>query len=272
MIDCTGPAGIPLKLDRGANKLSFGKDLIIELKKARKIGEMKDLLLDKPELSDDTEIYFMYDDIYLNRDKDFLKDHPLRYDLTLIPAAKLGREYVKSAGHYHSISRDKLFSYPEIYEVLYGVVHFILQEKGKNKREIEDLVSIQGERGERILVPPNYGHVAINPSSKPLLLANLVAKECKNYYGDIEEYKGAAVFEIEEDGETRIVRNQNYSHIPSLRKVDPDPSTPLIFSNIESLYQLLLNQPDLLTSFWKPSKAIDDFENYIGNPITQASV
>lgn len=126
MIDLTESSGLPIFLDDKANKLHFGEGIIVKSTKERLAKEMEPVLLDKLAIPGDTSLYLMYDGVYGENDEDFINSKGLRYDLTLICPGKLGREFVKTTGHYHSISEDGIFTYPELYEVLYGEVHFIL--------------------------------------------------------------------------------------------------------------------------------------------------
>ena len=49
--------------------------------------------------------------------------------------------------------------YPELYEVVEGVAHFLLQ-----KKTLEHIVLVKAAKGDIVLIPLGYGHVTINPS------------------------------------------------------------------------------------------------------------
>lgn len=267
MIDLTDSSGLPIMLNPENNQLYFGEGVIVQTNKRRLAGEMKGVLLDELNIPDDTILYLMYDGVYRKTDKDFIISKGLRYDLTLICPGKLGREFVKTAGHYHSISEDGLFGYPELYEVLYGEVHFVLQKVGEGEGEISDAVIIRAGKGERIIVPPNYGHVAVNPLSEPLVLANWIAEGCRPDYEAIARYKGAALFEIEEEGKIKFIQNKNYTSVPPLREVEIDSTSPLQFNDIPCLYDIITKKPNTLDCLRYPRVAIKKFEDYIGRKI-----
>lgn len=267
MVDLTSSSGLPIELDLKNNELHFGDGIIVWTTKKRLAREMKKVLLDNPSIPDDTCLYFMYDGVCRESDKELISGKGLRYDLTLICPGKLGREFVKTAGHYHSISEDGVLSYPELYEVLYGEVHFILQKLGTTEGGIADLLLIRAGRGERVMVPPNYGHVAINPLSEPLVLANWIADDCKPDYEAIAGFGGAALFEIEEEGEVNFIQNKNYISVPSLREVKIPSTSPLQFNDIPLLYEILVKRPDALDCLWSPRIAIEEFEDYIKRKI-----
>ncbi|MHA1169872.1 MAG: glucose-6-phosphate isomerase family protein [Candidatus Hodarchaeales archaeon] len=270
MIDLTNNAGLSIILKNEKElDLQIGRNIKIDKYKVRKLGDMKDVLLDKIEIPEETIVYKMYDGVYKEENKELFKRKKLRYDLTLIFPGKVGREFIKTTGHYHSISDDRLFTYPELYEVLYGKVHFILQKKGKKENEIEDLVVIIAEIGQRIVVPPNYGHVAINPSSEPLVLANWIAEDCKPDYPAISRYGGASLFEIEEKGEIQLMVNEKYEFGLKYRTIKVTPVLSSLFglNNNFSLYELLLEDPDSLNWLRYPSTEINRFGEYIGKEI-----
>ena len=78
------------------------------------IRHAKDLLpvLAYPnELKNDFSAYYMFRDSYYSReDWEKIKKYNLRYDITFIPANKVGKEFIKTYGHYHPEAENG-FSY-----------------------------------------------------------------------------------------------------------------------------------------------------------------
>ena len=67
---------------------------------------MREVIFDQNWLAgaEDTELYYMYRDLFLSRaDREQLLKQDVRYDITIIPPNWLGREYVKTVGHYHPL-------------------------------------------------------------------------------------------------------------------------------------------------------------------------
>jgi oxalate decarboxylase/phosphoglucose isomerase-like protein (cupin superfamily) len=70
-------------------------------------------------------------------DKETISRHQLRYDITIIPPLKMGLEFVKKYEHYHPRVNPKLrYTYPEMYEVLEGDAHYLLQ-RGQKKASMK---------------------------------------------------------------------------------------------------------------------------------------
>jgi len=161
----------------------------------------------------------MYRDLYLSKvDKDRLMDQDLRYDITVIPPRMMGMEYIKTAGHYHPQAPGASISYPELYEVLEGEALYLLQNK-----DLSDAMVIYASAGDKVLVPPDYGHVTVNRSNKTLKMSNFVARSFSSIYEPFKEMGGAAYFYTTEG----FVENKKYPMIPELRRVDAPDSRKL---------------------------------------------
>lgn len=165
----------------------------------RKLSDMKMVLYDQKwaENAPDTELYYMYRGLEEQGD--------LRYDITVIPARKLGRELVKTKGHNH------IGNYGELYMVLEGEAIYLMQKGDENK--ITDVCAVKVKKDESVVIPSGYGHVTINPSEKDLKMANWVSKNCKNDFSLFERKRGACYYYTENGW----IKNENYKEVPELR-------------------------------------------------------
>ncbi len=156
--------------------------------------------------------YYMYRDIARTpEDRSWLTDAALRFDITVIPPRDLCGEYVKTKGHYHP-ENPAGTGYPEIYEVLAGEAHYLIQT-----RDLSDVAVIAAGTGDIVVIPPGYGHVTINPSRTAVLqMANRVSRSFQSEYGPFEELHGAAYYEMA-GGE--FTRNRHYPDVPAPRFV-----------------------------------------------------
>lgn len=199
-------------------KIKFA-DKMVKPAGIRTLEEMKEVVYDREWLKSadkSLELYYMYRDLAVdsqNREK--LEGAKVRYDITVIPPKRLGCEYVKTLGHYHPHLPQKKVTYPEIYEVLQGKAHYLLQ-KLKDER-IEEVAVIEAKEGEVVVIPPHYGHITINSSQENLKMANLVARNFSSIYAPIKEKKGGAYFELEQGW----IKNENYSELPEIRLMKP---------------------------------------------------
>jgi len=159
----------------------------------RKLFDMKEVLYDVDWLQsqENIDLYYMYREFVRKEDRELFQRHKIRYDITIIPPRMLGREFVKTAGHFHP-PVQKGVSYPEAYEVMHGKAFYLLQKETKKKKDPIEIIIIQASAGDQVLIPPGYGHVTINPSENELLVMNnLVSSEFSSRYEPIKKQKGA---------------------------------------------------------------------------------
>ncbi len=178
----------------------------------RYLNDMKEVLYDKnwAKNAPNFELYYMYRNIIQNSTSHFLlksggQNSEIRYDETLIPPRLLGKEFVKTKGHYH------IGNFGEIYQVLKGEAIFLFQ-KGKGAK-IEDTYYVKAKKGDFILIPSDYGHITINPSKKILKISNWISKKCESDYKTVERKRGLCYYYTK----SGWVKNKNYKVIPKLK-------------------------------------------------------
>jgi len=218
--------------------------------------DMEEVIIDKDWLdgNEDTGLYYMFRDLWKEGDKKTIREEKLRYDITIIPPRKMGKEFVKTKGHYHPDVVSGV-SYPEIYEVLSGEAHYILQKKSSDG--IEDVALMKAEEGDKALIPPNYGHITINPGDTDLKMANWVDRTFDSIYEDILELEGGAYYELT-SGEW--VKNENYENVPEMREVESTVIPDLGIVKEKNMYDLIKENPENLDFLKRPQ----EFESLFG--------
>ncbi|WP_424357857.1 glucose-6-phosphate isomerase family protein [Methanocella sp. MCL-LM] len=203
----------------------------------RRLSDMREVIYDIDWLKSapDEILYYMYRDLAMSRqDRSLMLDHGLRFDITVIPPGRLGPEYIKTAGHYHPEIGNTGMTYPEVYEVLHGTAHYLLQRCDGGK--IVDVVLIEAHDGDKVIIPPNYGHVTINPSNKELKMANWVSRNFSSIYEPYKKCGGAAYFEL---AGGKLVRNGRCDHLPDLRYLKPTNIAKAGFAKGKEMYGLI---------------------------------
>lgn len=195
----------------------------------RTLGQMRPVLYDE-NADGPSELYYMYRGAHLPEDGALLKKHNVRYDITVMPAATLGGEFVKTTGHFHP--KKGAHTYPEIYEVLQGEAHYLFQ----NEREA---VVFEAKAGDKVIVPPDFGHVTINASKKTLVMSNLVSPEFSSVYGPFTEKRGAAFYELEKGW----AGNPRYTGV-SLSHAQPGKANCPFFTRKKTMYELFCCSPE----------------------------
>lgn len=157
----------------------------------------------------DADMYMMYRGI---EEKD-----GIRYDITVVPARMMGKEFAKTKGHYHK------GNYGEVYTVLEGEAIYVMQKLVPgSENEIEDVYAVKAQKGDVVVIPSNYGHITINPSSAELKMANWVATACQSDYSLYEKFQGGCYYYTSQGW----IKNERYASVPALRFEEPDKEVP----------------------------------------------
>lgn len=172
----------------------------------------------------------------------------IRYDITVLSPGKVGSEYVKTVGHIHPVAPGGMWTYPEVYQVLYGKAHFLLQRGGELSGEVEDFAVADFEAGDILIVWPNYGHVTVNPGDSYLVMANFVARNFKSIYDPIRQRKGLTYYNVEHKDQSIFIPNDNYSRHPRPRLIKP-----------RDWHEFGLERGTSMYSLWKSGRARMDF-------------
>lgn len=165
-------------------------------------------------------VYWMYRNLGLRGKEDLLRVHSLRYDLSVFRQHLFGQELMKTSGHYHPPIWKGGPSYPEVYEVAYGTAIFLMQEvtdisAGPDTVEVTNCIALECRQGEKAIMPPNFGHVTINPDPDNVLVTtNWVCSDFASVYGGAELCQGFAWYRTEDRG---WVTNPRYKNVPILR-------------------------------------------------------
>ena len=205
--------------------ISFGREAESVVPATRTLREAAHAYLEAP-ADGQAELYYMYRDVACAEDRAAVKQHGVRYDVTVILPGCVGPEYMKTVGHYHPVTPGSDMTYPEVYEVLSGEATYLLQRPGLVSRQppaasrqeaicaIDDVYAVVARPGDKVVIPPGYGHITINAGSEPLVMANWVAAEFESLYGAMRELKGGAYYLLS-SGEW--VKNPLYGVVPKLR-------------------------------------------------------
>lgn len=205
--------GLDIKLDTRKPNLIFGEGLNFSHLAVRTLDEMQEVLLDKT-IKTPKELYYMYRDVYIS-DKSLLERNKLRYDVTLIKPDCLGKELMKTQGHYHPDN------FGELYEVLYGRCFCLLQRPNlKDHQIIKEVILVKAKAGEKILIPPGFGHILINPGPDYLVTSNWVSSNFTSEYDLYKKAQGAAYFVIHsQDGGLEFISNPYFKQLAKIRFV-----------------------------------------------------
>jgi len=174
----------------------------------RCLNDMREVIYDKEWLktAPNSELYYMY--------RGLKEENGLKYNITVMPAKMLGKEFVKTKGHIH------IGNYGETYTVLEGEAIYFMQKT--KDRIVEDVCAVKARKGESVIIPPLYGHITINPSKENLKTGDWSSQNCKSSYSLFEKLNGACYYYTQKGW----VKNENYENIPQIRFEKPLKSLP----------------------------------------------
>jgi glucose-6-phosphate isomerase len=224
--------------------LSFVEGISYPQPDVRRLQDIGHVLYQAAPMDNSTPLYYMYRNVFRFQDEDSFLTHNIRYDITVLVPGTIGREYIKTVGHFHPLRPQKCDTYPEYYEVLSGEAIYILQ-KNSRSGEVEEIMAVEAQKGDKVFIPPNYGHITINSGDTPLVMCNLIERNFSSLYDPFKEKRGAAYYYIQ--GESRkgeFVRNGNYNNSVGLKLVAaPNLSQPVEEVKSKSLYEAFVTSP-----------------------------
>lgn len=237
MIDLKKDTGLEIAYDTETKTLIFeGKKIIPTI---RKLKDTQDIILDRKWLgkaSPEKELYYMFRGISRKEDAEIIEKNNLRYDITVIPPGTLGREYIKTAGHIHPLVTNTSVTYTELYEVVSGEGLYLLQKTDGNK--VLDSYFVRAKSGDKIIVPPGYGHITINAGKGILVMANWVARNFTSLYDPVKNLKGGAYYVTTE----KILKNESYINKSGILKFKkPEKIELLHMKKLDHIYSMISN-------------------------------
>jgi glucose-6-phosphate isomerase, archaeal len=253
--------GLPIDFDPDTCEVAFA-DLKDPLYGVRRFADMRPVLAD-PDCSGPDVMYWMYRATGKRTCGHLLRDHALRYDLSVFKHGMMGREYFKTSGHYHPPVPHGAISYPEVYEVASGVALYLLQKVDDYKAcphevTVEDFIVLRAEAGEKAMMPPDYGHVTVNSSGAPMVMTNWVCSEFKSYYDSVALCHGFAYYLISENGTAKWVPNPAYQKpLPPIRFARPKDVPELGIAKSEPMYLSAEREPERFRFISRPEAYLD---------------
>jgi glucose-6-phosphate isomerase, archaeal len=253
-IDLTVSSGLPAAVERYTGALLLGEGLNVPFVRLRMLHDL-DAVWANPVPDDDRMIYHYTSGLWFNKDEPYWKKANIIYGIVVFKPGVFSGEYNKSSGQYHPVMPPNTKAAPEIYTVLHGIGHFLLQKAVPPYTSIEDAVLVEVHEGESFVVPPDYGHLQINCGKEPLIFSYVVMDGMQGVYEPFKQKKGAVYYEMEstEAGST-FVANANYSQQIPLRIIKAHEICQLPLFNKPVTYHIILNNLKELEFLTDPEK------------------
>ncbi|MBT9156626.1 MAG: Glucose-6-phosphate isomerase [Firmicutes bacterium] len=262
-VDLRAVSGLPLSL--GECGLVFGEGLSEVEPACRRLSDARYAFA-----ADDAggieELYFMYRDVGMCEHRSVMRDLGLRYDVTVIMPGVVGGEFNKTVGHYHPVKAGTGMTYPEVYEVLHGEATYLMQRQaafrkrpatsdgGRATSDIDDAYVVVARPGDKVVIPPGYGHVTINAGGEVLVMANWVASEFESVYGEYRALRGGAYYLFKRGDGREWAVNPNYAQVAPLRFVQATDYPEFGLVKGVPMYMLIATAPEKLRWLTHPKE------------------
>jgi glucose-6-phosphate isomerase len=219
-IDLASVAGFPLELDTEALDIAAGGGIRFD-RIVRRKSQMQAVLMEPDAIGDEVELYYNFTLANAGSYAEVFRRYNLTFACVLLPPMKIGREYVKTHGHYHPKMPGSSLSYPEVYTHYYGRLYLLLHRRiGDDPARLDDCALYEMQPGRSIMVPPGYLHVLINPADEPALMAGLYCKDSYPQYEPVVQMRGAAFYLVNGNGSEQLTQNRRYQVCPPLGRLD----------------------------------------------------
>ncbi|MEP7289187.1 MAG: glucose-6-phosphate isomerase family protein [Chloroflexota bacterium] len=251
MVNLSDLAGIDLAWAEDGT-LALGDDLLVDETRPRERGRLRPVALDPDSCEPAKQIQFwMYNGVRRRKDHALLANTGLRYELTLMYPHSLGHERAKTIGHLHNTPTNSHLNYTEICEVLYGTAYFLFQTLNVATRSAPFVAMVEAHPGDKVVIPPNMYHVAINAGDEPLLFSDIVPLAVQGIYEPLAQMHGAAYLSTVDQG---WIKNPTYSSVADLQRWSPEPFPDLGLTTDRSLYQTFVETAEATRWMLAPSQ------------------
>ena len=149
---------------------------------------------------------------------ELLKQKNIRPDVTVLPQGEINGEYIRTEGHEHPSGK------PEIYEVIYGKIGYLLfKPVEKDSENIKEVMFVSAVEGNHVLFPPGYQHISVNIGDSPCVMTDWVNATEKSNFDYIKRHNGAPYWVVKEGNrKSKLERNTRYKgKVPEIRLVKP---------------------------------------------------
>ncbi len=244
--------GLPVALNADTCEYILGEDLNDTSYRTRKVDDLKGVWANP--VDGNACIAYRYTaGLWLPGDEEIWKKANIIYGIVSFMPGTFGGEFVKSSGQYHPVVPPNTAATPEVYTVLYGTGHFMLQKAVPPYEKIEDAVLVKVRAGETFVVPPDYGHLQINPAGESLIFSYVVMDGMSGVYEPFREKQGAIYYEMDSESESeRYVFNTHYPEKVPLRIINAGDIRQLPFLNEDVNYQRVKENLDKLEFITQP--------------------
>ncbi len=199
--------GLDMTITRQPLGFCYGEDVTGPMPEIRTLDQIRPSLRN-PDCEGPEQVYAIAMDVARLADRQELEKRMLLFGVVTYAAGTLGDEPVRSQGHVHRISQHSGWSPPELYEIWQGKAIIYMQEY------VDDdpgrCFAVLAGPGEKVLVPPGWGHATISASpNEPLTFGAWCDREYGFEYEAVRARKGLAWYPLVQGGSYCLAAQQS---------------------------------------------------------------
>ena len=156
---------------------------------SRELSALRPVMME-PEASGPDPVYRVFSDLEI----------PGWRSKTVLEPGRLGKEFPKTFGHYHTVNTV------ETYAIVSGEGVVTLQ-----KKDAGEVLLVFVRAGDRVPVPAGFGHSLSNTGQEELVALDDWEERNAEDYLPIKDKHGMAYYLTEENGKVTAKPNPNYS-------------------------------------------------------------
>lgn len=250
--------GLDMAIHHQPLGFSYGEEVTGPMPEIRHLDQIRESLRD-PRCTGPDEVYAIAMDVARLQDRDELQKRMLLFGVVTYAAGRLGDEPIRSQGHVHRISQHSGWSPPELYEIWHGQAVIYMQEFVED--EPGRCFAVMAGPGEKVLVPPGWGHATISASpDEPLTFGAWCDREYGFEYEAVRARKGLAWYPLIQ--ESHIIWQHNPRYAPGrLQAVTPRQYTEFGITS-DPIYQQFIDEPGRFQFISRPDKAAALWGNF----------
>jgi glucose-6-phosphate isomerase, archaeal len=150
---------IDVRLNDASLSFDYGSGVFGPKCEFRRIDDIRSSLRE-PHCSGPDPVYAIAMDVGKISHRDELSKRKLLFGVVAYASGKLGKEFVRSQGHVHAISRHCQCSTPELLEIWQGRAVVYMQESAAD--DPGRCFAVEAEPGDKVVIPPGWAHCVVN--------------------------------------------------------------------------------------------------------------
>lgn len=252
--------GINLYFDNEKFCFQYGHDSFGPISEIRHLNDIRQSLLDYNAQGPD-KLYSISMDVGEKKDQEDLVNRGLLFGVVAYAKGKIGKEPVRSQGHIHSVSASTQYSTPEVYEIWNGEATILMQEYAKDNPG--RVYAVRAQKGDVVIVPPNWAHCTINSGVKEqLVFGAWCIRDFGFDYDEVRAHNGLAYYPtVGQNDEINWIKNDKYNNSELIEK-SPEDYSNLNINQQMPIYKQYQEDHERFNFVTKPKDYMEIWKNF----------